>query len=261
MSFFPILKAPSCTGFTTVHNYAPNNWQEGPQIKRHLNVTWSDGLFWQTRQISHLEYGHSFTINTTSLSHIIPGNCNPFLSLTALPGPQQSDKLFINESHHTSLPSWRASIGLLSSKGRSTCYQGEIDPFPSLGSLITFGHLLQPGKNICNYLLFLNLEISPVNRSSVLEVRDAAQPGTIISSHQVLSNRVNIIPIDCELMGYDTLLLIVSRSMTGIPIFFSCTKDMNHLSLEHTHPPASYAVLGNRLEAQKIMKKFWFSKL
>jgi len=261
MTFFPILKAPGCTGFTTVHNYGPNNWQEGSHIQRYLNVSWTDGSCWHTRHLAQLRYGESCTINSESLSDITPENSTPFLSLTDLPSPLKSDNLSINIFNDSSLPNWRASIGLLSSTGQSTCYQGDIEPFPSTGSLLTFGHLFQPGTNIFNYLLLLNLEISPLTKSSVLEVRNSAQPGIIISSHQVFSNMLNVIPIDSERLHYEDLPLIVCRGMSGIPLYFSCTKDMNHLSLEHTHPPASYAVLGNRREAQKIMKKFWFSKL
>jgi len=65
---------------------------------------------------------------------------------------------------------------------------------------------------------------------------------------------------DLGLNGED-LPLIICRDMAGIPLYFSRTTDGSFLSLEHTHPPASFVVHGSRWEAQKLLKKHWFTKV
>ena len=49
--------------------------------------------------------------------------------------------------------------------------------------------------------------------------------------------------------------------MAGIPFGFGISKDEKMLSLEHTHPPASFAVHGNRFAVQGQIKKQWFNIL
>ena len=49
--------------------------------------------------------------------------------------------------------------------------------------------------------------------------------------------------------------------MAGIPFGFAISKDKKMLSLEHTHPPASFVVHGQRFLVQKEIKRKWFSVL
>ena len=49
--------------------------------------------------------------------------------------------------------------------------------------------------------------------------------------------------------------------MAGIPFGFAISKDKKMLSLEHTHPPASFVVHGQRFMVQKEIKRKWFSVL
>ena len=49
--------------------------------------------------------------------------------------------------------------------------------------------------------------------------------------------------------------------MAGIPFGFGLNRTAPMLSLEHTHPPASFVVHGNRFETQKIIKTNWFNIL
>jgi hypothetical protein len=157
------------------------------------------------------------------------------------------------------MPAWRATLGL-SSNSAQTSYQGELDSFPSPGSLLTFGPFLQFGSRIENYLILLNLEISAVSRVSELGIFDTTE---LVSkgSYKIRNNAVNLIPLDGHGFGLKSLPLIICKDMSGIPLYFSCTQDRGFLSLEHTHPPASLVVHGNRWEAQKLLKKRWFTKI
>ena len=49
--------------------------------------------------------------------------------------------------------------------------------------------------------------------------------------------------------------------MAGIPFGFGISKNEMMLSLEHTHPPASFVVHGDRFKVQGEIKKKWFSIL
>lgn len=260
MSYFPLLTAPGCAGWTTVFNFAPNNWEERSRVARFLNVSWTDGACWQTRQLGRLEYGELQKVEAAGLDGIVPASYLPLLSLTDEPPPAQRDKLSIADMPRTSYPNWRATLGLQAPSGARTCYQGEVDPFPAPGSLLTFGYFLQFGAGVENYLLLLNVESGPLSRSSVLEVRDAANPELLVASHEVRNNCVNVIPLDGHGMEEGNLPLLICRGMSGIPLYFSCSADRQYLSLEHTHPPVSSVLHGRRWEAQKLLKYIWFSK-
>ena len=162
--------------------------------------------------------------------------------------------------HGTTMPNWRATLGLLSPLA-STCYQGELDPFPAPGSLLTFAPFVQFGSGVENYMLFLNLEKSPQTRTATVEIYDSAVPGRCRGSFEVRNNAVSIVSLDDTGMGPEDLPVIICKGMSGIPLYLSKTTDGSYLSLEHTHPPASYVIHGKRWEAQKILKNDWFAKL
>jgi len=49
--------------------------------------------------------------------------------------------------------------------------------------------------------------------------------------------------------------------MSGIPLFLAISDSCTSMSLEHTHPPASFVIHGKRWEAQKYLKIRWSSLL
>ena len=158
------------------------------------------------------------------------------------------------------MPNWRATISLVS-RFTSTCYQGEVDPFPAPGSLLTFAPLVQFGADVENYMLLLNLEKNPQTRASIVDVYDAAKPNQPLGSFKVNSNSISTICLDKLGFGPEELPVLICKDMSGIPLYFSKTIDGTRLSLEHTHPPASYVIHGKRWDAQKLLKKNWFAKL
>jgi hypothetical protein len=260
MSFYPILKAPGCQGWTTLHNYSANNWEPTQSVARHANLTWSDGANWHSTQIAEVADGQAYRVNAADIAGLHPAEAQVFLSLTRARLPSTCDRLPSFNDTQTTYPFWRATLGLTSEKGAETSYQGEIDPFPSPGSLLTFGYLQQYAPGIWNYFLFLNLESSPNIRKGILEIRRADSPEACLHRCEVMSNSITMVPLDNLGVTNDDLPLIICREMSGIPLYFSVADDGTYLSLEHTHPPASTVVLGQRWQAQKIIKQFWLSK-
>ncbi len=206
-----------------------------------------------------MEYGACKTISASDLANIVPDGELPLLSLTRTPLPEKCDVLPRLDSAQASLPAWRATLGL-SSPQTQTSYQGELDAFSPNGTLLTFGPFQQFGEGVINHLILLNIENFPVSRLSVLEVYDAAR-GRLRGRFGVKSNACTAIPLDD--LGFEAgdLPLFVCRGMSAIPLYLSSAEDGGHLSLEHTHPPASMVVHGRRWEAQKLLKAHWFSKV
>ena len=178
MSYYPILSAPKCEGVTTVFNFAPNNWEERSKVSRYLNVSCSEGDSWHNICLGEVKYGASLSVTRRALGSFIKSfSFEPtfYLSLGAEPAHRFTDVLPTASTLVTSSPAWRASLSLIAPTGAQTSYQGEIDPFPAPGSLLTFGYFLQPSSSILNFLLFVNLEKSAKQRKGLIELRDARQ--------------------------------------------------------------------------------------
>ncbi len=258
MSFYPILKAPACHGWTTLCNFPPNNWESKDAAEKFVNVTWAENGAWRSENIGMLAPDAIRTIGIEDVSGIVLHGALPLLSLTLSKLPVSSEKLPPLDAPKTSVPAWRATLGV-SSALSSTSYQGEIDPFPTPGSLLTFGPFIQFGEGIENYLICLNIEKSPITRTAQVEIYDADKT-VLKNKFEVRNNDATIIALDSLGFSPTDLPLIICRGMSAIPLYFSKTSDGSFLSLEHTHPPASYVILGKRWEAQKILKNRWFAK-
>ncbi len=258
MSYYPILKAPGCQGWTTLCNFPPNNWETRDSSKKFVNVTWLCEAGWKTENIGVLAFGEVRTVRIQDIAGLIPEGVLPLLSLTMSKPPAFSDSLPRTDATRTNVPAWRAALGL-STAHASTSFQGEIDPFPAPGSLLTFGPFIQFGEEIENYLILMNIENSPIARTAQVEIYDAEK--TVLKGRfELRNNDATIIALDSLGFSPTDLPLIICRGMSAIPLYFSKTSDGSFLSLEHTHPPASYVILGKRWEAQKILKNIWFSK-
>ena len=77
---------------------------------------------------------------------------------------------------------------------------------------------------------------------------------------KVSTNSATCIPLND--IGYlpTDLPLFISPSMAGIPFGLGVSRDGHMLSMEHTHPPASFVLFGNRNAIQGKIKKTWFNK-
>jgi hypothetical protein len=259
MSFYPLLAAPGSTGQTTLYNFPPNNWEDMRKEHRLVNLTWAQDAEWRSVTLGGLAFGAMQAYTRADIASKVPDDALPMLSLSSAPFPERCESLPMS-IHVTNMPNWRATLGLVSPLA-STSYQGELDPFPVPGSLLTFAPFMQFGANIENYMLLLNLEKNPQTRTSIVEIYDAAKSSRCLGSFEVRNNAVSVVSLDGLGLGPEDLPVVICRGMSGIPLYFSKTVDGAWLSLEHTHPPASYVIHGKRWHAQKILKTEWFAKL
>jgi hypothetical protein len=260
ISYYPILKAPGCQGWTTLCNFAPNNWERTGSSEKLINVTWiSDGA-WRSENIGRLAPGTLRSVRREEIAEVVAADgVLPLLSLTHARLPPRSASLPALDVPGTAAPAWRATLGLATAFA-STSYQGEVDPFPPSGSLLTFCPFVQFGDSVENYLIFLNIERDPAVRTAEVEIYDSERGDRMGVAH-VKNNDANVVPLDGLGLTAHDLPTIVCRKMAGVPLYFSKTRDGAFLSLEHTHPPASYVIHGKRWEVQKILKHFWFSRV
>ena len=256
MSYYPILVAPDCEGFTVLHNFPPNNWEVSSRRAKYVNATTISEGVWISKTVGLLDYMESKSFTGIDVE-LIEGLC--LLSLTEAPLPAASHELPSLKSG-TFIPNWRATLGLRQNN-TEVSYQGEVEAFPENASLLTFGPMLQHGPNIENYMLLLNVERTPVSRSGLLRMFDANNMVSPVATFEVENNKVNVIPLDQKLFHTEQLPVIACDEMTGIPLYFSCLRDSSALSLEHTHPPVSMAIHGDRFGVQRLVKSFWFGKM
>jgi hypothetical protein len=259
MSYYPILKAPYCTGEVTLYNFPPNNWESVDQVEQYVNLTYIQDNLWHSVTLNKLNYQAYIKIDNNDIVNLIPEGALPLLSLSKSKLPKTSKELPVLDCNHTVVPEYRSTLGLKSGFV-TTSYQGEVNPFPPQASLLSFSPFVQFGVDIENYILLLNLESSPQNRETQVEVYDAHNR-MLKKVQNIYSNKVNIISLDDAAFDKESLPVIVCRNMAAIPLYFSSYKRGKLLSLEHTHPPASLVVHGNRFGAQKQLKEYWFSQL
>ena len=261
MSYYPILKVPGCVGSATLFNFAPNNWERVECRQRFINATWAEGKIWRSECIGTLEIDESRTLTAIDITkHGLVTENVIFLSLMTTVLPSECQELPSIETHPlTSAPAWRATLRL-STENATTCFQGEIDPFPQKGSLLSFCPFIQYESGVENLLILANIEKSPISRDAMVEILDSSTM-TKKGEFRLTNNDVTVISLNELGFTESDLPVIICRSMAAIPLYFSRTRDGSHLSLEHTHPPASFVVHGNRWEIQKALKSYWFSKV
>lgn len=258
MPYFPLLTAPYCSGQTTIYNFSPNNWEILKKTDYYLNITYAYDDIWHNILLDKIEYGNYKDINRQDLDLLIPRDASPFISLTSSIVKKTSKDLLNIVTNKTHFPEYRSTLRLVS-KYSKTSYQGEIEPFPTKGTLLTFSPFLQFGNDIENYVLILNLEKSPKKRTENLEIYNAHNR-TLKKTQIIYNNQVNIISLNDMGFTYLDLPVIICRGMAGIPIYFSVSRKGRYMSLEHTNPPASFAIHGDRFGVQNYLKAYWFSQ-
>ena len=258
MSYFPIISAPKCVGRTTIFNFPPNNWEFTSAESQLVNLTWSEGDIWRSVTVDEIPYGCIRSYESSDFSSYLPLCSLPLLSLSSHSYPDIS-KLLPPTQHTNIIPTWRASIELHSSTAL-TSYQGELDPFPVPSSLLTFSPLIQFHESISNYLILLNIEKSPVPRNSLLKLFKC-KDDCPLGAFEIFNNSITTICLDDLSLHPEDLFVGVISDMSAIPLYFSYSTFGDCISLEHTHPPASYVIHGKRWQLQSQLKKLWFSKL
>ena len=83
--------------------------------------------------------------------------------------------------------------------------------------------------------------------------------GAFISLSEIF-NSLNCIPLDDYKFSQSDLPIFYIDSMAAIPFGLGVSKGGKMLSLEHTHPPASLVLFGQRNSVQGRIKQKWVSK-
>ena len=260
MAFFPIANTSKALGYTTLHNFPTNNWEPIVNIKKSVWAIYSDGIKWITIELDNLEIGDSKTYYYDDIIKKQNKKVNPLILLqfrkTSLPGKLKT--LPKHEFIYNSTPEWRATVGFSLNQAQ-TSYQGEINPFPPMATLLTFHPFIQYNETE-NHFLFFNLESDPKFREAYIEIYEANSK-KFINKIKVISNSCTRIPLDKYCFKKEDLPVFICRSMGGIPFGFGVSTKADMLSLEHTHPPASFAVHGERFTVQSEIKRRWLTKL
>lgn len=265
MSFYPMFNIYNNQGFVQLSNFPPNNWEKVIGGDKDLFSFQTNGKHWEVNSLGVIcqdQFKSFQSIDFSLLGHqTIDGVRIEELLLIDM----RNDKIpaSILELPKSSLPStiwpeWRATIGFKSEHSRVS-YQGEIVPFPPKASMLTFHPFIQ-FEDINNYFVFLNIESSAIHRWAEVEIY-LSRTGKKIDSKKIRNNAANIFPLDEYGFTPEDLPVFYCKSMAGIPFGFGKSNTSGMLSLEHTHPPGSLTLHGNRMHAQRDIKVDWVNHL
>ena len=82
-----------------------------------------------------------------------------------------------------------------------------------------------------------------------------------VAEAEISTNSLTTIPLDIYNFKPTDLPVFYSPNIAGIPFGLGIAKSGRMLSLEHTHPPASLVLHGDRRGVQGKIKKAWVEKL
>lgn len=266
MSFYPLFNLNENKGFVKLANFPPNDWEKRvPLGIKNVYAFHTKGQQWQVDDLGIIPENEFRAFTTpdflTVNGEVIEGTRIEELVLLEmrmdiLPG--QLDELPSSGLPSTHWPEWRATIGF-KAEHSMVSYQGEINPTPPKATLLTFHPFIQ-FEDIRNYFVFVNIEKSPVHRWSEIEIYHSGT-GNKVDSKKVRNNAANIIPLDDYGFSPEDLPVFYCKSMAGIPFGFGKSISTHMLSLEHTHPPGSLTLHGNRMFAQRDIKLGWINHL
>ena len=256
--FFPIIKVPGFIGFTDLIFQGPNNWENRNKNEKILHLIWSTGQNWSTKKIGVIQHGERFRITTDSLTDSEMANNLAVIYPSSVDLPKSMNDLPIERTWVGDVPAWRATTGLMN-EFTQTSYQADVEPLPNKASMLTFHPFIQFGE-VLNFLLVLNLRKDPRIENANLEIYNSYSK-ELIDTVSINSNSLSVIPLNNYGFIPTDLPLFLSRNLAGIPFGFAVHKGGQMLSLEHTHPPASFTLFGNRNKAQGKIKTAWISNV
>jgi len=255
--FFPLMKVLDLEGFLELSYLPANNWENRFRKKLNVYLLWSNGNSWNVELFGKIKFGEVLRITTSDVDENVmkSGVCLFYPTTDVLDGPLKA--LPSKEFWSSRIPEWRSTTGFFNANAQ-TSYQSEIFPLPPKANLLTFHPFIQYGE-VANYLLVLNISQDPMIKESAIEFLNSVDMKKMGKAH-VKTNSATCIALDG--LGYlpTDLPLFISPSMAGIPFGLGISHDKKMLSMEHTHPPASFVLFGNRVGMQSKIKKAWFKK-
>ena len=256
--FFPILKALHLQGFLDFGYIPANNWENLESRPMSIYAIWTDGDCWRSEFQGVINRGESIRINSSSLR---PEMLETGICLIYPTTDELMPKLgFLPKKPYwfSNVPEWRCTSGLFNDSAQ-TSYQAEVYPLPSKASMLTFHPFIQFNE-IDNYLLVLSITSEPAIETHQIELYNSSNLKRY-GLAEVRTNSVSLIKLDEYGFTSSDLPLFISRTMAGIPFGLGIARDGSMLSLEHTHPPASLVLFGNRNQVQSKIKKSWFQRI
>lgn len=221
---------------------------------------WSDGKLWHYQKLGQIGYKEAIEIKHSELPVNLPSS--PFLFFCSDDLPKTSQMLFVSDHMHV-MPTWRGNIKIFSQYSASSYegdYQYEMVTRIKKGSLVSISPMFQNKANTKNYFILVNITPSPTLNEHTIHFFDPVSEKILYSSN-VYNNRCNVVDLSHVNMPNNTPIMVISKTIAGIPIYFSCSNDYKLLSFEHTHPPASLVVFGDPLHFQRKLKDSWLKKL
>jgi len=256
--FFPLMKTPGLDGFCDLVYESPNNWENRIHKSVSIYLLWSDGQNWNSRKLKEMKYGDYSRVITPDLDQkflesglvlIYPSVDRLDSKLNALP----SKKVW-----HSEIPAWRNTSGFYN-QYTQVSYQADLEPLPPKASLLTFHPFIQFGE-VVNNLLVLNVTNDPKIQTGKISLFNSHDK-SFVAEAEISTNSLTTIPLDIYNFKPTDLPVFYSPSIAGIPFGLGIAKSGKMLSLEHTHPPASLVLHGDRRGVQGKIKKAWIEKL
>ena len=252
------MKTPDLEGFLDLIYEAPNNWENRIRKTIYMHIIWSENSHWRTRQIAIMNKGDIFRVNSKDLDPIILQNNLALAYPASSPLPEKIALLPTEKTWYSEVPAWRNTSGFYNSFAQVS-YQADVEPLPSRASLMTFHPFIQFSE-IENRLVVLNATNSPEIIESNIQIYNSNKM-ELISEEKVKTNSLTTIYLDKYAFLPSDLPIFYCPNMAGIPFGLGISNDSKMLSMEHTHPPASLVLHGDRRAIQGKIKKNWINRM
>ena len=252
------MKTPNLNGFCDLVYESPNNWENRIHKPISLYLLWSNGNRWLSKKISEMNYGDEIRLVTNDIDEKCLATGLALIYPSLEPIEPELSTLPSRKVWYSEIPAWRNTSGFYN-EFTQVSYQSDIEPLPSKASLLTFHPFIQFG-DVINNLLVLNVTNDPKIQSGKISMFNSFDKSFIADS-LISTNSLTTIPLDVYSFKPTDLPVFYSPEIAGIPFGLGIAKSGKMLSLEHTHPPASLVLHGNRRAIQGKIKKSWIEKL
>ena len=256
--FFPLMKTPNLNGFCDLVYESPNNWENRIHKPISLYLLWSNGNRWLSKKISEMNYRDEIRLVTNDIDEKCLATGLALIYPSLEPIEPELSTLPSRKVWYSEIPAWRNTSGFYN-EFTQVSYQSDIEPLPSKASLLTFHPFIQFG-DVINNLLVLNVTNDPKIQSGKISMFNSFDK-SFVADTLISTNSLTTIPLDIYSFKPTDLPVFYSPEIAGIPFGLGIAKSGKMLSLEHTHPPASLVLHGNRRAIQGKIKKSWIEKL
>ena len=256
--FFPLMKTANLNGFCDLVYESPNNWENRIHKPISLYLLWSNGNRWLSKKISEMNYGDEIRLVTNDIDEKCLATGLALIYPSLEPIDPELSTLPSRKVWYSEIPAWRNTSGFYN-QFTQVSYQSDIEPLPSKASLLTFHPFIQFG-DVINNLLVLNVTNDPKIQPGKISMFNSFDK-SFVADTLVSTNSLTTIPLDVYNFKPTDLPVFYSPEIAGIPFGLGIAKSGKMLSLEHTHPPASLVLHGNRRAIQGKIKKSWIEKL